>query len=400
MNYQKINYYLEQGKNFASRQEALNFASEKKSCLLPGEVNELRKLISDHFGGNSQELTTETNAFLANKKSITSSKGYKFPKFKFICRDLGLLAGPPATLIGESGGSKTAIASLLCLCVASGNDFLGMAVTKGKALWLDYEQGADLVEAKFMRLMNGHQIELEDGQLSFTMPQKKLDDPDAEKELVEATRGIDFAVIDCLRGSSSIDENDSSARDPLDMLRNVSEETKCTFLVIHHSGKKNHEEARGSSALKDAVSTSLVVTKEVNKKTNQKIYKLGQLKTRQDDFKGIHYYFEDIGEKNADINMTEAVIIHSLDIDAEINFTPSAVEKKIFHFLTGKKMNGTELFDVVGGNKTKYLDALQNLQDKEVIKCVKDGKTNWYSINKDNEKCGEMDWTSGIIEEK
>jgi hypothetical protein len=100
------------------------------------------------------------------------------------------------------------------------------------------------------------------------LPALPLTAPDAEGTLLEACQGHVLCIIDSFRAACpKIDENDSEAREPLDMMNRVSERTGCVFLVIHHAKKPQTDgkatggarmSIRGSGALYDACASVFV----------------------------------------------------------------------------------------------------------------------------------------------
>jgi hypothetical protein len=78
--------------------------------------------------------------------------------------------------------------------------------------------------------------------------------------------GRDIIIVDALRGATpGLDENDSRIRGALDLLGDLSEQTKCRGLVIHHARKPPDGGAeggrysiRGSSAIFDATDSAYI----------------------------------------------------------------------------------------------------------------------------------------------
>jgi hypothetical protein len=186
---------------------------------------------------------------------------------KWLCEGLRLTPLVGSTMLAGYGFSgKSMIAQHLALCVATGSPLFGIhPVKRGRALHLDFEQGAYLTDERYQRLARGMGLDFdalrEEGSFSSAIfPKIQLDAPEAESILRRKVQGYDLLIVDSFRASCpKTEENSSEARAPLDMLSRVTG-GKCVPLVIHH-GKKQDEEKpssptqsiRGSSAFFDAL---------------------------------------------------------------------------------------------------------------------------------------------------
>src|SRR3989344_3779570 len=61
--------------------------------------------------------------------------------------------------IGSPKSSKSFLALYLAMCIASGKEFLGLEVKKGRVLYIDEENGVRELKSRLSRLMKGQKIE-------------------------------------------------------------------------------------------------------------------------------------------------------------------------------------------------------------------------------------------------
>lgn len=195
---------------------------------------------------------------------------------QWLCRELGVAPGRPTLLAGYGGVGKTLLAQELALSVAAGREEVwgGVRLDRGgRVLHLDYELGPYLPTTRYQRLARGKGIDLAElGERLELVPfAHQLSEDDNGRALIEACRGATLLVVDNFRSAfPSLDENDSSARKPLDGLARISTETGCVMVVLVHEHKASRETAsrskgqriRGSSALYDAAGCVLSVSSE------------------------------------------------------------------------------------------------------------------------------------------
>jgi hypothetical protein len=185
------------------------------------------------------------------------------PEVPWVVEALELAPGLPTLFAGYGYSGKTVAAQSLALSVATGTRLWGRFPTKsGKVRHVDYEQGWRLTAERYQRLARAEGFNLLDvgDALSFVaLPPDRLDDAAIEALLKRELTGVTLAIIDSFRaGAPTVDENDSKARIPLDMLGRVSEATGCTIVLLHHARKATEGDRdvrqilRGSSALFDA----------------------------------------------------------------------------------------------------------------------------------------------------
>jgi AAA domain len=192
----------------------------------------------------------------------------------WVCQALALQPGAPTMVSGHSGRGKSWLCYDLCLAVASGQDFSGLSVRRGRAHWYHLEGSARDLRRRMQHLARGRHLgpsDLRGWLVNVEHPNFLFTDPTLEKRLTVELSGATLAVIDSFAvAASGMKENDASIRQPLDMLARVSGKTGCAFIVIHHHRKdpsdphqKVDEEmaVRGSGALLNAIAVGWAVTR-------------------------------------------------------------------------------------------------------------------------------------------
>ena len=149
--------------------------------------------------------------------------------------------------------------SYLCLqaarCIASGEPFLGIPTHQGSVLYIQFELGEEILQARLKDTGKDY-----DDVFVGTTFSMKLDSAVGQKQLWTALEAVEPNVLildpwyKCILG----DENESTdARKILDFLDLVIEGFNCSILIIHHAGKDLSKRGRGSSVLEDWVDSYL-----------------------------------------------------------------------------------------------------------------------------------------------
>lgn len=189
---------------------------------------------------------------------------------KFLPQDkLGLV-------YGDSGVGKTFIVLDIVLCICAGIPWHGHTVTSSPVAYIAAE-GARGLKKRIRAWRQHHQV---DGHLPlYVLPEAvPLMDENRVEELLKAIQELPeipgLIVIDTL-ARSMLGGDEQAAKDinqviaAADKLRQLNQ---AHVLIIHHSGKDASRGARGSSSLRGAIDTEIVVTQEngLLKVTNSK----------------------------------------------------------------------------------------------------------------------------------
>jgi KaiC/GvpD/RAD55 family RecA-like ATPase len=177
--------------------------------------------------------------------------------------------GSVVFLIGYGGSGKTWLASAMLASIDAGVPWLGrFECKKGRAAYLDFEGGEIEQCRRIKSVMHGLELRTLENAFLGPMPHVFMGQPAFEAAITALAMENDLIIIDSLRPATSAlyEENDASAREPIDVLRRVAEKTGCSFLIVHHAKKRAgngadpREAGRGSSALFDAADSVLNVS--------------------------------------------------------------------------------------------------------------------------------------------
>jgi len=319
--------------------------------------------------------------FAVGGQSLQLNTAVPWPKLFFLCQELGITPGPVTCFIAFGFSGKSILAQHCGLCVGSGKPILGLyAVQKGPVVHLDYEQGWPITDIRYRRLQRGAGIMPSDmfgTGVQYYRPTMKLDDPAAESELEALLQEKTLCIIDSYRAAISCDENDSKAREPLDMLGRVSENTRCVILVIHHAGKGTFQQGkhvgRGSSAIFDAQGSSF----NLEKAENSDIYTLTRTKSRAGGKPfGVSYTMNDLGLYVPDINATEQLVLAPV-----VAPPPVPLDQQIIDALKSGPRTAGDIRRAVGKRDAEVGRCLRELEERgEVVleEDPKDGRKKQY----------------------
>lgn len=157
--------------------------------------------------------------------------------------------GYSTILSGHAGDSKTWFALCLAIGVASGSAPGGITCRKGRALYIDAENGERLLHPRLHALHAPREgLAIHE---SLGLDLAKPADAQWLRELV-IEENADLVVLDGLRSlAPTLIENDSDSMGPTaSAIRQTARDTGAGFLTLHHR-PKNGAATRGSTALRD-----------------------------------------------------------------------------------------------------------------------------------------------------
>jgi hypothetical protein len=248
-----------------ARAAALAGAHRLMALLLPEEAQSVRAQIVETAFAMQDELRPPFQWRWPNEIFAA------LPPTPWVSRGLQLGPGRPTLIAGYGASAKTLAAQALALAVAVGQPaWRHFEVERGQVRHFDYEQGFRATAKRYQRLAMGMHIDEHDVGSNLQLavfPDVFLTDSRASDLFASAVHGCALAIVDAFRGAiPGADENDSNVRVYLDHLTRASEQTGCTFVVIHHAGKPKdgHGDARtvarGSSAIFDAAGCVLLLS--------------------------------------------------------------------------------------------------------------------------------------------
>jgi RecA-family ATPase len=190
-------------------------------------------------------------------------------------KGLGIAPGPITAFAGRGEAGKTLALQSAELSIAIGAKIWGELETdQGPVTHVDFEQGKYLTFLRFQRLGNAlgcdvDELERRDLIRCAIYPEQRLERA-SKPSWIRLCEGRRLVVIDSFRAACPrLDENSSEAREPLDMLSSISDDTGCTIVVLLHGRKAQlgdpggaRDSVRGSSAIHDAVQSGFVLQQE------------------------------------------------------------------------------------------------------------------------------------------
>lgn len=167
-------------------------------------------------------------------------------------------------LFGISGGGKTFITVDMGLSIATGKDWQGHATKQGAVFYICGE-GKSGIKKRCLAWSIKNDIQLDntpffvsDGAL--TLPSKDSIErlhKDIEKSGHTPALIIFDTLARCLDGDENVAKDAGAFIQSIDSIRTTY---NCTILIVHHCGKDETRGARGSSAIKAAVDTEIMLT--------------------------------------------------------------------------------------------------------------------------------------------
>lgn len=180
----------------------------------------------------------------------------------------GLVAGTVGAIVSPGGSGKSAAALQICAQVAGGPDLMGIEAVEGHAVYLPGEDPEVAVRHRLFAL--GEQCSPRHREM---MAQNLIIQPLDGYEVnilseqwhrffLEAATGRQLLVIDTLRISHQLDENDSGAMSQVvGAMKRIAMQTGCAIVFLHHTSKSSamngqgaeQQASRGSSVLVDNI---------------------------------------------------------------------------------------------------------------------------------------------------
>lgn len=211
---------------------------------------DLTTLLQSSEIGRSRYIIRDASYFLSDR-----------PKVGYIVDNL-VAEGSVNLWFGQWGSKKTWSAIDLAVCVASGKDWLGMAVKQNNVLIIDEESGDSRLADRIKLTLNGELADEKTPIKSVSLAQfNLLKQPSDSDELVAliAETSARLVIIDALADIMlGGDENAVKDTQPVfACLRKIAEVTNTAIIVIHHANKLGGY--RGSSAIAGAIDTMLLI---------------------------------------------------------------------------------------------------------------------------------------------
>lgn len=186
---------------------------------------------------------------------------------EFVIKDL-ISRGSVNLFYGEAGVKKTYLLIALGVCVAGGKKWLNFDVIQTKVLYIDEDNGNKRFTSRLGEGLRGEGCGPETPFSYVCYGAFKLDKP-TDTTLLQALIEVEepgLVIIDVLADVMDGDENSKQDTQPVfTNLRKIADQTNAAIILIHHANKAGGY--RGSSAIKGAVDTMILVESENGKNT-------------------------------------------------------------------------------------------------------------------------------------
>lgn len=219
-------------------------------------------------------VTPEQGKRVAATKSLAEiAVGVRQGKFQLLSIEDVLALPPPVWLIkplmelgtlvvlyGPSGAAKTFLALAWALSVATGLRWMDCEVHPGPVVYIVAEGGRSIVK-RVLAWMCAQRLSEIDA-TSFILEAVQLLEEDDVTALLDRLRAVKpVLVIFDTMARCFVGGDENQARDIGRLVcaaRQIQEETGATVLLVHHTGKKDVENERGSNALRGACDTMIL----------------------------------------------------------------------------------------------------------------------------------------------
>lgn len=373
MNYEKIRYYTEMIERCDSLIGAKSMLNEHKSSFLPAELNLLKDIAYKKFP-SQQNVSSKPICWDWFEEE-------EIPPFDYVIRDLGLCPGPISILSAFSNTGKTFFAANLGICVANAKPLFGCVPIQnpGKVLHIDWDQGQKFSKIYYWRLLNGHGLKSFKN-IDYFKPEWFLDNDDIEKVMTELLSGYKLCIIDCLGSAIPMaDINDDRVRAHIDRLNNISEETGCAILLIHHepknTGKDPLKSIKGNGSIISAAGGSIHLTKEIGGK--EITVTLGKKRLLKDFT--ISYTLDDCGEYSEKLGTEVGLLLKALG-------APERVQKKrdmkmeLLQFINDNPNANSRAVRAGIEGRDEEIDKIVNILHEENLITIKGLKPKLHNI--------------------
>jgi bifunctional DNA primase/polymerase-like protein/AAA domain-containing protein len=251
---------------------AYNYAQNQAGILSPEGVGFEEVVVNEN---DSSQIENDDDVELFHPSAVTDDE---ILKVDYLIKGV-LDREANAVLFGQWNVGKTFVVLDMAACIASGTDWFGRRVKKGRVLYLGYE-GIRAMKKRMRALREKHTLlQIPTTPLEWAPIRKALTDPKgkAEANLIIKKFGRKHGgppaliVIDTLAAALGGDDSDATLMEQLNsIVRELMRVYKCTVLRVHHSGHGNQERARGHSSLPAGIDTEIRVDKRLIALTKQR----------------------------------------------------------------------------------------------------------------------------------
>jgi hypothetical protein len=301
----------------------------------------------------------------------------------------GIIPAASITIFyGYPGSLKSSLVMDLAMAIATGQNWLpsmpnslvsipGILTKKAPVLWIDLDNGTEVTSNRIAAFSRGYNAPLYTPFYWMSYPTPAIQ---ASKSNSIASLSSHIAnnipelpeliVIDTLLRAAHVkDENSSEMDTVLNNIHKMAEDLKAAIIMISHSNKVNN--GRGGNGLRghSSIEGGVDAVYQVKRDEHSDLVVVENQKARRkpkDPFSARWTFTLDIDQESLQV----ARFYHEGNQPTKQQTNMANLCQKILDVLSTKgKMNKSELYAEVGGNRQTYLDALDQLiQSKKITK--------------------------------
>lgn len=279
---------------------------------------------------------------------------------------------------GSPGDLKSSLLIDLCFAVTTGTPWLvslpargggaGFDVTQGAALWIDIDNGEDVITERFKAFATAYHAPSDTPIFHMTFPTPPLAAARGLPGLADYARSInaDLIVIDnLLRVAGVKDENSSEIDAAMANLRRLAEDSGAHVALVHHKRKETQgrggNNLRGHSSIEAAIDAGFMIERDGDTVTAK------NTKARRkpvDTFAALWTF-----EHEADGETLHAARFYRADVTDPKAEELAETQARIVEALAAGPLNQTELAAATGKRKETVIEAASGLIINRRVTC-------------------------------
>ena len=194
---------------------------------------------------------------LSKNSLLVSLWAIRAPPIEYIVPALGISRNSITLWTGSDGDGKTFLAQAMTVAIARGDEFLGMTCQQSPVLYLDLENAAHTVQARFQAMTDEPTANM---RIWGIWNEQQPPQAGSELLLTIAKEIKPVIVIDPFRYFHQAEENDSTAMSGVMQYLRACAAYGCAVILLHHPAKSEGSTGRGSSAIRGACDLAFLHT--------------------------------------------------------------------------------------------------------------------------------------------
>jgi len=200
------------------------------------------------------KVSTPTAEKIRRLRDIPNIQSLEIPPVDFLAP--GIIARNTITIwTGACGSGKSFLGMAMAVAVATGGEFLGRRCQRWPVLYLDFENPGYAIKDRLALLCDSP---LDDLHVWGTWNEQSPPMIGSELLLTIAKESRPLLVIDPMRFAHTAEENDSTAMAGVMQCLKYCAAAGCAVVAMHHPGKAEGSQSRGSSVIRDHADACLL----------------------------------------------------------------------------------------------------------------------------------------------